>query len=349
MHSLVSVIFLGYSITPPSEIKKEWEMKKLATVLSALFLVFCFISCTPDVINVSEVIIDRPDDTSLIIGESIQLSVTVVPSDASDKTITWQSSDNAITTVDSSGKVTAHAEGSVEITATASNGVSAVLSFQVIPALTLVELPDGRCEVTHCDKAVVDIQIPENVTKIGDNAFAGCSNLESIAIPESVTYIGVYAFFRCSSLKNIIIPESVTSIGESAFEGCTKLTTITIPTGVTTIELETFANCSSLTKIAIPENVTSIGNYAFYGCLKLSSIELPERVTSIGNGAFDSTDLTSITIPVWVTLMGKSVFYDCPKLTSIFCEAERKPDGWDADWLGERNEGITIHWGYTGE
>ena len=44
--------------------------------------------------------------------------------------------------------------------------------------------------------------------------------MSSVVIPDSVTRIGNEAFCGCTSLSNIILPDSVTSIGESAFEGC---------------------------------------------------------------------------------------------------------------------------------
>ena len=55
-------------------------------------------------------------------GTSGTLTATVAPEDATDTTVTWKSSDEAVATVDNSGKVTAVAAGSAKITATATNG-----------------------------------------------------------------------------------------------------------------------------------------------------------------------------------------------------------------------------------
>ena len=61
------------------------------------------------------------DITSLILneGETITLTATVKPDNASDKTVTWSSSNPTKATVDQSGKITAIAEGTVNITAKA--------------------------------------------------------------------------------------------------------------------------------------------------------------------------------------------------------------------------------------
>ncbi len=70
---------------------------------------------------------------SLSIGESKQLTATVLPENADDKTVTWTSSDDTKATVDGTGKVTAVAEGTAKITATA-GGKTATCEVTVKPA-----------------------------------------------------------------------------------------------------------------------------------------------------------------------------------------------------------------------
>lgn len=55
------------------------------------------------------------------IGESKSLSATITPSDTTDKTITWKSSDENIVTVDENGLILAKEEGTAIITASTSN------------------------------------------------------------------------------------------------------------------------------------------------------------------------------------------------------------------------------------
>ncbi|MCI6957231.1 MAG: leucine-rich repeat protein [Clostridiales bacterium] len=105
--------------------------------------------------------------------------------------------------------------------------------------------------------------IPESVTGIGSNAFAGCKNLTDVIIPEGVTSIANAAFYYCSGLTGITISEGVTSIGESVFEGCSGLTAITIPGSVTSIDRYAFSRCSSLTSITFSGDAPTINYSAF--------------------------------------------------------------------------------------
>ena len=201
---------------------------------------------------------------------------------------------------------------------------------------------------------ITSFVIPENVTKISNYAFSGCSALASVTIPESVTAIGSYAFSGCNGLTSVIIPNSVTSIGNYAFQNCSSLkkvivsdvaawcnirfgaenanplyyahhlfsdeekeiTNIFIPEGVTKISNYAFSGCNALASVTIPESVTAIGSDAFSGCNGLTSVIIPNSVTSIGDYAFSGcSGLTSITIPKSITSIGSYAF---PNGTTIY-------------------------------
>ncbi|MDD6632106.1 MAG: Ig-like domain-containing protein [Lachnobacterium sp.] len=55
-------------------------------------------------------------------GQSVQLTATVAPADATDKSVTWTSSNTNVATVDANGKVTAVANGTAVITVTTTDG-----------------------------------------------------------------------------------------------------------------------------------------------------------------------------------------------------------------------------------
>ena len=171
------------------------------------------------------------------------------------------------------------------------------------------------------------IKFDGNVTKIGYNAFHGCSSLTSVTIPDSVTEIGGYAFSYCTSLTSVTISNSVTSIGNSAFSHCSSLTNVTIPDSVTSIGEYAFRSCISLTSVIIPNSVAEIGHYAFRDCSSLTSVTIPDSVTSIGHYAFSyCSRLISVTIGSSVTSIMLS-FYECPWLTTVYCKPTIPPTG----------------------
>ena len=61
-------------------------------------------------------------NNTIAVGGTTQASVTVNPTDADNKDVTWSSSNTAVATVSSSGKVTGKSGGTAEIIATAKDG-----------------------------------------------------------------------------------------------------------------------------------------------------------------------------------------------------------------------------------
>lgn len=68
---------------------------------------------------------------ALNVGDTFTITATVKPDNATDKSVTWSSSNTSVATVDENGVVTAVSEGTATITATASNGVEASCTVTV--------------------------------------------------------------------------------------------------------------------------------------------------------------------------------------------------------------------------
>jgi len=72
-----------------------------------------------------------PASVQLEVGETVQLSATVYPADAPDKSVTWTSGDPSIATVSETGLVTGVAYGSTTVTAETINGGTATCDIMV--------------------------------------------------------------------------------------------------------------------------------------------------------------------------------------------------------------------------
>ena len=76
----------------------------------------CAVTVNP--VPVSSITLDQ-DSITLMIDQTFTLTATVGPDNATDKTVTWSSSDASVATVDASGKVKGIKEGTATITAKA--------------------------------------------------------------------------------------------------------------------------------------------------------------------------------------------------------------------------------------
>mgnify|MGYP002166334095 FL=1 len=94
--------------------------KTMITATSGEFSASCAVTIEEDVIPVKGITLDK-EIIEMAVGSSCRLNATITPSDATDKTIIWDSSDETIAIVSSSGVIAALKEGDVTITAYSSD------------------------------------------------------------------------------------------------------------------------------------------------------------------------------------------------------------------------------------
>ena len=196
---------------------------------------------------------------------------------------------------------------------------------------------------------ITSVTIPANVTEIGSNAFADCTNLTSVNYAGDWSNLTIqsgnpavqdaaneqlfdFAFTPDNTAVIVIryegtaadvtIPsrykgKPVTMIDHAAFFNSV-VTSVTIPDSVTSIHDNAFGLCSQLTNISIPNSVTDIGFSAFAHCTSLKSITLPSSLSSISEALFSGcSQLTTIHIPDSVPSIQSYAFYHCRNLETI--------------------------------
>lgn len=143
------------------------------------------------------------------------------------------------------------------------------------------------------------------LSAIATNAFNGCSNLENIELPNSVRTIQDNAFQNTPNLTTINL-SSVTYIGNSAFSGsfasdASNQTTLNL-SNVMRIGNNAFQNIQNIKEISFGNNskLLSIGNYSFNGAKLSPTFDLSnaKALATIGNNAFEgTTNVETIKLP----------------------------------------------------
>ena len=101
------------------------------------------ITVEPLVVEVESVTITPAEAQQLTEGEELQLTATIAPENATNKEVTWSSSDKTIATVSETGLVTAIAAGEATITASAGEASDEIVITVEQPSTPVVTVPDG--------------------------------------------------------------------------------------------------------------------------------------------------------------------------------------------------------------
>ena len=298
-------------------------------------------------IPVASILLDKTD-VEIVLGCTSSVTATVSPSDATNKLLSFTSSNESVVTVDENGTLVSLSAGTAVITVTADSGVFATCSVTVrvggiryslgadstfyyvsgydgidadvvIPSIYNGLRVKGIARNAFLGNTLIkSISIPSTVDEIEAHAFEGCASLESVALPAGVAEIKPYTFAGCTSLSTVTLSGATRIIGNSAFAGCTALTDIALGNALVTIEALAFDSCTSLSAIALPNTVITIGDMAFRSCTSLVEVALSNDLTKIGNAAFQyCTSLESITLHKNVKVIGSSAFSGCIGLKSL--------------------------------
>ncbi len=135
-------------------------------------------------VNVTGITLDKTEASMIVGGETLTLTPTVAPGNATDKTVTWTSSDASVATV-ANGVVTAVAPGTATITATATNGTAdtsddktATCAVTVSTATYSVALKEGTEDAANWSATPTEQIAGQNVTL----QYAGTKKVKSVKV-----------------------------------------------------------------------------------------------------------------------------------------------------------------------
>ncbi len=223
--------------------------------------------------------------TALTVGESVAVSAEVLPADAGDKSLSWSSSNPAVASVDTAGRVTAKAEGTARITAAAKDGsgINGSIAFTVTKPQT--QKPDPAPQ----DPAPKpQPEQPAALPKKGETVQTKVFDFRVTASSSSKKTVAVTKLPKAArNKKKVTLPETVkvggytyqvTEIAARAFKGNTKLTSVVIGKNVRKIGKEAFSGCKKLKQVTVKSKVLkSVGKNAFQGIKKNAKISVPSK------------------------------------------------------------------------
>lgn len=166
------------------------------------------------------------------------------------------------------------------------------------------------------------------VTYCKDNLLYKVNNCASLTLPESLTSIGDETFAGMSKLRSIVIPNSVTAIDYSAFEDDTALESVRLSTSCPYLPKYMFSGCSGLKTITIPAVVNKMNDKMFTNCTSLTTVifdDAPEMI-DMGYGSSEENNGLFRDCPIETLYLGRRLSYntDQPSRSPFYSIAELK-------------------------
>ena len=162
-----------------------------------------------------------------------------------------------------------------------------------------------------------EIRIPFGVTKIERRALADCP-AKKIFLPDTVTQIGYEAFAGCDALEYIRFPKKIESVEPSIFRGCFSLQKVELGDELLALSENMFECCYSLEEAPFRSGILELPRNVFSECVSLKSLVIPEGVAIIRSGAAAyCQELSTVVLPASVKIIEDDAFRNCPSLAHI--------------------------------
>lgn len=207
-------------------------------------------------------------------GDGEEAPAFTVPASGSlTETITWAVDENYVLTITGTGTMPDY--GSI-------SGAPWYGCFDKLTAIVVGEgvTAIGANNFAYCSASSVTLL--DGLEVIGEKAFQGMANLESLAFPATLKSIGDFAF-TFNSLKTIDLPDGIETLGYSAFDPSSAVTELTLPGSLTSIGENAFAVCDTLKTITVEEGITNIPYGCFINCYAVETINLPSTLELLGS------------------------------------------------------------------
>ena len=142
--------------------------------------------------------------------------------------------------------------------------------------LTTVDLGNSITHISSmlfASTKISQIEIPSSVKQIEWEAFANCTNLETVIFNEGLETIGTHIFNKNTKIKELVIPASVKTIDSMAFEYCTALEKIVFLSENIEFSWRPLTYCESLKTIELHATTVPKLDHSFFGYVSTPAFE----------------------------------------------------------------------------
>jgi uncharacterized protein YjdB len=247
----------------------------------------CAVTVKPAKISVTGVTLDKTS-ASLLVGQTQQLKATVSPDNATDKSVSWSSSNANIASVDNAGLVTAQKPGSATITVVTTDGSKmATCDFTITQPVSGVSLDKTSLTLTEGDQATLTATIkPDDAS---NKEISWSSDSPSIATVEN----GKVTALKEGSAKITVTTKDGNKTAECAVTVNKKIIHVTGVSLDKTAASLVVGQTQQLTATVQPDNATDKSVYWISSNPNVATVDQTGNVTTVGPGSATITVVTT--------------------------------------------------------